>query len=234
MPTSPINVLTHTCLTTAVIVLLSACAGNGTAKTPYVPIETYFYNHETVLDTMQLNINQRTATCQQSNRPVAVNDIGKMRTGGRACGQVIMPTHTQAPTKITLSWRVQPYPSWRLPTLANTNKTAPDQARILLNYTEAQTAVLALPPYEKICRLSVHFLACNQIYIDTGCQKTRSYESLLVDMGRFKQSQALCQARPKVESWQDYRQHKALMDKIKAERATLSQQFLAPTTVKPR
>lgn len=194
----------------------------------YVPIDTYFYNNEEVMALIQVKTsNQYSALCDKTNEPVAANEVGKVRTGGTVCGQLIMPQFAFDPTAVTIKWRVRPYPDWQAERAADGTVVNPEQATAILGYNnENNMATVALPPYQKICSLSIHFMACNQIYVDTGCQEKRTYDSLLEDLMRFKSSQNLCMARPTVTSSQEHSTQKTAVDAAKAERQSIAQKLM--------
>ena len=129
-------------------------------------------------------------------------------------------------------WELIPYPGWRPRGLKMPGMVVDrGQLEIIKQYDEYYATEIPLPPpppsagddFGKVANITVHFLACNQIFITYGTVeegKNAMYWKL------FDESLKLCTPRPSVKSMADYRKHKAKMDAVKAERKQLPQIIL--------
>ena len=132
-----------------------------------------------------------------------------------------------------INWRVLPYPAWhpRMLNLPGVNFDEKEFA-IIDQYAENYSAVIPLPPpppsagddFGKVANITVHFLACNQLYITYGTVEEGRNTPMHYQL--FAKSQKLCTPRPSIKSMADYRRNKAKMDAIKQERANIKQVIL--------
>ena len=126
-----------------------------------------------------------------------------------------------------------PYPGWhaRGLNLPGVNVDESERATIL-QYAENYSAVIPLPPpppsagddFGKVANITVHFLACNQLYITYGTVEEGRNTPMHYKL--FAKSEKLCTPRPTIKSMADYRRNKAKMDAIKQERANIKQVIL--------
>ena len=132
-----------------------------------------------------------------------------------------------------INWRVLPYPGWhaKMLNLPGVNFDQ-NESRIIEQYIEEYSAVIPLPPpppsagddFGKVANITVHFLACNQLYITYGTIEEGRNTPMHYKL--FAKSQKLCTPRPSIKSMADYRRNKAKMDAIKQERANIKQVIL--------
>ncbi|WP_239372967.1 DUF3304 domain-containing protein [Snodgrassella gandavensis] len=144
-----------------------------------------------------------------------------------------MPAKWKPGMTARIYWRVLPYPGWHARGL-NVPGMVRDRNELAIidQYDENYSAIIPLPPpppsagddFGKVANITVHFLACNQLYITYG----------MVEEGRntpmhyklFAKSQKLCTPRPSIKSMADYRRNKAKLDAIKKERENIPQVIL--------
>ncbi|MBP6863029.1 MAG: DUF3304 domain-containing protein [Neisseriaceae bacterium] len=72
---------------------------------------------------------------------------------------------------------------------------------------EQHSAVVPVPKFDAdnpVCIVTVHFLACEQVYVDLGCGELNEQAAIKADFARFKESQKLCKARPVINTIDDY------------------------------
>ncbi len=159
--------------------------------------------------------------------------VKKRYGGGSTCGAAYLPAKWKPGMTARIYWRVLPYPGWHARGL-NVPGMVRDRNELAIidQYDENYSAIIPLPPpppsagddFGKVANITVHFLACNQLYITYG----------MVEEGRntpmhyklFAKSQKLCTPRPSIKSMADYRRNKAKLDAIKKERENIPQVIL--------
>ncbi|SCC13931.1 Protein of unknown function [Snodgrassella sp. R-53583] len=165
-----------------------------------------------------------------------VNEVGKRRYGGGStCGAAYLPAKWKPGMTARIHWRVLPYPGWkaRMLNIPGVNFDQ-NEKNIIGQYYENHSAVIPLPPppasmgddFGQVSNITVHFLACNQLYIDYGTMEDDSRESVKKQFELFAKSQKLCTPRPIIKSMADYRRNKAKLDAIKQERQNIPQVIL--------
>ncbi|WP_239392902.1 DUF3304 domain-containing protein [Snodgrassella communis] len=215
---------------------LSSCASrfepfvgitSGKNRMYAAPVKAYEYNYEN-MDGGSIG-----GGCIPGTNGVDDYEVGKKSYGGGAtCGAAALRAKWTPGMTMHISWTLLPYPGWR-PRGLNLPGVNVDQKeeRIIDSYNEYYSADIPLPPpppsagddFGKVANITVHFLACNQIFITYGTieeGQQREYWK------QFAESQKLCTPRPSIKSMADYRKNKAKLDAIKAERAKIPQVIL--------
>ena len=203
---------------------------SGKNKSYAAPVEALVYVYENVGGG---SIN---GGCIPNTNGVDDYEVGKKRYGGGgSCGAAYLPAKWKPGMTARINWRVFPYPGWRARGL-NVPGVVIDrkEANIIDQYDEHYSAVIPLPPppafagddFGKVRNITVHFLACNQIFIDYGTRQENAPEVVTKQFELFKKSQKLCTPRPSIKSMADYRRNKAKLDAIKQERANIKQVIL--------
>jgi hypothetical protein len=203
---------------------------SGKNKSYAAPVEALEYNYETVHGG---SIN---GGCIPNTSGVNSDQVGKKRYGGGStCGAAHLPAKWKPGMTVRVYWTVLPYPEW-LPRMLNLPGVNFDEkeSAIIDKYEEHPSAEIPLPPpppsagndFGKVSNITVHFLACNQLYIDYGTLEDDSRESVKKQFALFAKSQKLCTPRPSIKSMADYRRNKAKLDAIKAERQNIPQVIL--------
>ena len=203
---------------------------SGKNKSYAAPVEALNY------DFVDIGGGSANGGCIPNTSPINPEDIGRKRFGGGStCGAAYLPAKWKPGMTIKVSWKVLPYPDWR-PKVLNKPGLVFDeeQSRIISQYDEYHSVTVPLPPpppsagddFGKVSNITVHFLACNQLYIDYGTTDDDTREAVKKQFELFKKSQKLCTPRPSIKSMADYRRNKAKMDAIKQERANIKQVIL--------
>ena len=203
---------------------------SGKNKSYAAPVEALVYVYENVGGG---SIN---GGCIPGTNGVDDYEVGKKRYGGGStCGAAYLPAKWKPGMTARINWRVFPYPGWRARGL-NVPGVVIDrkEANIIDQYDEHYSAVIPLPPpppsagddFGKVSNITVHFLACNQLYIDYGTTDDDTREAVKKQFALFAKSQKLCTPRPSIKSMADYRRNKAKLDAIKQERANIKQVIL--------
>ena len=226
------------------VTAVSSCSGgfepfvgvtSGKNKSYAAPVEALEYNYENVHGG---SIN---GGCIPNTNGVDDYEVGKKRFGGGStCGAAYLPAKWKPGMTARIHWTVLPYPGWRprglnLPGV-NVNE---HEYQTIMQYTESHSAVIPLPPpppsmgddFGKTSNITVHFLACNQIYIDYGTKDDDARDAVKKQFALFSKSQKLCTPRPSIKSMADYRRNKAKLDAIKKERDNI-QQVILPEYIK--
>ena len=201
---------------------------SGKNKSYAAPVEALVYVYENVGGG---SIN---GGCIPNTNGVDDYEVGKKRFGGGStCGAAYLPAKWKPGMTARINWRVFPYPGWRARGL-NVPGVVIDrkEANIIDQYDEHYSAVIPLPPpppsagddFGKVANITVHFLACNQLYITYGTIEEGRNTPMHYKL--FAKSQKLCTPRPSIKSMADYRRNKAKMDAIKQERANIKQVIL--------
>ncbi|ORF24478.1 hypothetical protein BGI15_07865 [Snodgrassella alvi] len=201
---------------------------SGKNKSYAAPVEALVYNYENISGG---SIN---GGCIPGTNGVDDYEVGKKRFGGGStCGAAYLPAKWKPGMTARINWEVLPYPGWhsRVLNLPGLNVDESERATIL-HYTENNSAVIPLPPpppsagddFGKVANITVHFLACNQLYITYGTVEEGRNTPMHYQL--FAKSQKLCTPRPSIKSMADYRRNKAKMDAIKQERANIKQVIL--------
>lgn len=203
---------------------------SGKNKAYAAPVEALNY------DFVDIGGGSANGGCIPNTSPINPEDIGRKRFGGGStCGAAYLPAKWKPGMTIKVSWKVLPYPDWRPKEL---NKPGlvfdEEQSRIISQYDEYHSVTVPLPPpppsagddFGKVSNITVHFLACNQLYIDYGTTDDDTREAVKKQFELFAKSQKLCTPRPSIKSMADYRRNKAKMDAIKQERANIKQVIL--------
>ncbi|PIT58168.1 DUF3304 domain-containing protein [Snodgrassella alvi] len=218
---------------------LSSCSGgfepfvgvtSGKNKSYAAPVEALNYTIETVHGG---SIN---GGCIPNTSGVEDNEIGKHRFGGGStCGAAYLPAKWKPGMTARIYWTVLPYPDWQ-PKGLNLPGVNVDESeyRTIVKYAENHSAVIPLPPppvfagddFGKVRNITVHFLACNQIFIDYGTRQENAPEIVKKQFELYAKSQKLCTPRPSIKSMADYRRNKAKLDAIKKERENIPQVIL--------
>ncbi|WP_239372817.1 DUF3304 domain-containing protein [Snodgrassella gandavensis] len=216
---------------------LSSCSGgfepfvgvtSGKNKSYAAPVEAVEYNYENMAGG---SIN---GGCIPGTNGVDDYEVGKKRYGGGStCGAAYLPAKWKPGMTARIYWKVYPYPGWRarglnLPGVVVDRK----ESAIIDQYDENYSAVVPLPPppafagddFGKVANITVHFLACNQLYITYGTVEEGRNTPMHYKL--FAKSQKLCTPRPSIKSMADYRRNKAKLDAIKKERENIPQVIL--------
>ena len=221
------------------VTAVSSCSGgfepfvgvtSGKNKAYAAPVEALVYVYENISGG---SIN---GGCIPNTNGVDDYEVGKKRFGGGStCGAAYLPAKWKPGMMARINWRVLPYPAWnpRALNLPGVNVDKNEEA-IIAQYDENHSAVIPLPPpppsagddFGKVSNITVHFLACNQIFIDYGTRQENAPEVVKKQFELFAKSQKLCTPRPSIKSMADYRRNKAKMDAIKQERANIKQVIL--------
>ncbi|ORF29880.1 DUF3304 domain-containing protein [Snodgrassella alvi] len=221
------------------VTAVSSCSGgfepfvgvtSGKNKAYAAPVEALVYVYENISGG---SIN---GGCIPNTNGVDDYEVGKKRFGGGStCGAAYLPAKWKPGMTARIYWRVLPYPAWnpRALNLPGVNVDKNEEA-IIAQYDENHSAVIPLPPpppsagddFGKVSNITVHFLACNQLYIDYGTTDDDTREAVKKQFELFKKSQKLCTPRPSIKSMADYRRNKAKLDAIKQERANIKQVIL--------
>ena len=203
---------------------------SGKNKSYAAPVEALEYNYE---DMSRGSIN---GGCIPNTSGVNEYDVGKKRFGGGgSCGAAYLPAKWKPGMTARIYWRVLPYPNWQ-PKVLNKPGLVLDskESAVIDQYNENHSAVIPLPPppafagddFGKVRNITVHFLACNQIFIDYGTRQENAPEVVKKQFELYAKSEKLCTPRPIVKTMADYRRNKAKMDAIKQERANIKQVIL--------
>ena len=201
---------------------------SGKNKSYAAPVEALEYNYENVHGG---SIN---GGCIPNTAGVDDYEVGKKRFGGGStCGAAYLPAKWKPGMTAKIYWNVLPYPGWHAKVL-NVPGLEFDQneKNAIAQYHEDHSAVIPLPPpppsagddFGKVANITVHFLACNQLYITYGTVEEGRNTPMHYKL--FAKSQKLCTPRPSIKSMADYRRNKAKMDAIKQERANIKQVIL--------
>ncbi|MBP6863587.1 MAG: DUF3304 domain-containing protein [Neisseriaceae bacterium] len=194
-------------LTLVTSLALSACVGSssfmGNDTHTYTPIEGLNYQYAHILS---FNVN---GGCGPNTSGIDLNKVGKMRWGGGSqCGGMMLPRQWTPDLTVKVSWELDPYPEWKSRRMPGGGVVTNPQDRALKQATyERHSAVVPVPEYGEgrpMCAITVHFLACNQVYVDSGCKYTWTDEAVKAAFDRFKESQKLCKARPVIKTIDDY------------------------------
>ncbi|WP_239325023.1 DUF3304 domain-containing protein [Snodgrassella gandavensis] len=216
---------------------ISSCSGgfepfvgvtSGKNKSYAAPVEALEYNYENVHGG---SIN---GGCIPNTSGVNSDQVGKKRYGGGStCGAAYLPAKWKPGMTARIYWTVLPYPEW-LPRMLNLPGVNFDQkeSAAIDQYEEHHSAVIPLPPppafagddFGKVANITVHFLACNQLYITYGTVEEGKDTPMHYKL--FAKSQKLCTPRPIIKSMADYRRNKAKLDAIKKERENIPQVIL--------
>ena len=208
---------------------------SGKNKSYAAPVEALEYNYENM---SRGSIN---GGCIPGTNGVDDYEVGKKRFGGGAtCGAAYLPAKWKPGMTARINWRVLPYPGWKARMLDMPGVNFDEsQKSIMRQYYENYSAVIPLPPpppsagddFGKVSNITVHFLACNQLYIDYGTTDDDTREALKKQFELFRKSEKLCTPRPSIKSMADYRRNKAKLDAIKKERDNI-QQVILPEYIK--
>ncbi|MBI0159286.1 MULTISPECIES: DUF3304 domain-containing protein [unclassified Snodgrassella] len=236
------KIFTASCLIRLSLLLLSAtavtsCGGgfepfvgvtSGKNKSYAAPVEALEYNYE------NMSGGSINGGCIPKTPGVDDYEVGKKRFGGGStCGAAYLPAKWKPGMTARINWRVLPYPGWKARMLDMPGVNFDEsQKSIMRQYYENYSAVIPLPPpppsagddFGKVANITVHFLACNQLYITYGTVEEGRNTPMHYQL--FAKSQKLCTPRPSIKSMADYRRNKAKMDAIKQERANIKQVIL--------
>ena len=201
---------------------------SGKNKSYAAPVEALEYNYE------NMSGGSINGGCIPKTPGVDDYEVGKKRYGGGgSCGAAYLPAKWKPGMTARINWRVLPYPAWhaRVLDLPGVNFDQ-NESRIIDEYAENYSAVIPLPPpppsagddFGKVANITVHFLACNQLYITYGTVEEGRNTPMHYKL--FAKSQKLCTPRPSIKSMADYRRNKAKLDAIKQERANIKQVIL--------
>ena len=200
---------------------------SGKNRTYAAPVESYGYNYE------DMDGGSIGGGCIPGTPGVEIYEVGKKRYGGGAtCGAAALKAKWTPGMTMKINWKVIPYPDWR-PKALNTSGMNFDhnQLNIIDKYDEYYSTEIPLPPppsagddFGKVANITVHFLACNQLFITYGTIEEGRNTPMHYKL--FAESQKLCTPRPVVKSMADYRRNKARMDAVKAERKNIPQVIL--------
>ena len=201
---------------------------SGKNKSYAAPVEALVYVYENVGGG---SIN---GGCIPNTNGVDDYEVGKKRFGGGStCGAAYLPAKWKPGMMARINWEVLPYPGWKARMLDMPGVNFDEsQKSIMRQYYENYSAVIPLPPpppsagddFGKVANITVHFLACNQLYITYGTVEEGRNTPMHYQL--FAKSQKLCTPRPSIKSMADYRRNKAKMDAIKQERANIKQVIL--------
>ncbi|MBI0130066.1 DUF3304 domain-containing protein [Snodgrassella sp. W8124] len=208
---------------------------SGKNKSYAAPVEALEYNYE------NMSGGSINGGCIPKTPGIDDYEVGKKRYGGGAtCGAAYLPAKWKPGMTARIYWRVLPYPRWNPRALnlpgVNVDK---NEAAIIAQYDENHSAVIPLPPppasagddFGKVSNITVHFLACNQLYIDYGTTDDDTREAVKKQFALYAKSEKLCTPRPTIKSMADYRRNKAKLDAIKKERDNI-QQVILPEYIK--
>ncbi|PIT45220.1 DUF3304 domain-containing protein [Snodgrassella alvi] len=218
-------------------VAITSCSGgfepfvgvtSGKNKSYAAPVEAVEYNYE------NMSGGSINGGCIPGTNGVDDYEVGKKRYGGGStCGAAHLPAKWKPGMTARVYWRVLPYPGWRprMLNLPGVNFDEKESAAIK-QYDENHSAEIPLPPpppsagddFGKVANITVHFLACNQLYITYGTVEEGKNTPMHYKL--FAKSQKLCTPRPSIKSMADYRRNKAKLDAIKAERQNIPQVIL--------
>jgi hypothetical protein len=201
---------------------------SGKNKSYAAPVEALEYNYENMAGG---SIN---GGCIPGTNGVDDYEVGKKRYGGGStCGAAHLPARWKPGMTARVYWRVLPYPGWkaRMLNIPGVNFDQ-NEKNIIGQYYENHSAEIPLPPpppfagddFGKVRNITVHFLACNQLYITYGTVEEGKNTPMHYKL--FAKSQKLCTPRPSIKSMADYRRNKAKLDAIKAERQNIPQVIL--------
>ncbi|AHN27758.1 hypothetical protein SALWKB2_0376 [Snodgrassella alvi wkB2] len=206
---------------------------SGKNKAYAAPVEALVYVYENISGG---SIN---GGCIPGTNGIDDYEVGKKRYGGGAtCGAAYLPAKWKPGMTARINWEVLPYPGWKARMLDMPGVNFDEsQKSIMRQYYENYSAVIPLPPpppsagddFGKVRNITVHFLACNQLYITYGTVEEGRNTPMHYKL--FAKSQKLCTPRPSIKSMADYRRNKAKMDAIKQERANI-QQVILPEYIK--
>ncbi|PXY98341.1 hypothetical protein DKK71_02045 [Snodgrassella alvi] len=201
---------------------------SGKNKSYAAPVEALVYVYENISGG---SIN---GGCIPKTPGVDDYEVGKKRYGGGStCGAAYLPAKWKPGMTARINWRVLPYPAWHARGLDLPGMNFDEnESRIIDEYAENYSAVIPLPPpppsagddFGKVRNITVHFLACNQLYITYGTVEEGRNTPMHYQL--FAKSQKLCTPRPSIKSMADYRRNKAKLDAIKQERANIKQVIL--------
>ena len=201
---------------------------SGKNKAYAAPVEALVYVYENISGG---SIN---GGCIPNTNGVDDYEVGKKRFGGGStCGAAYLPAKWKPGMTARINWEVLPYPGWKARMLDMPGVNFDEsQKSIMRQYYENYSAVIPLPPpppsagddFGKVRNITVHFLACNQLYITYGTVEEGRNTPMHYQL--FAKSQKLCTPRPSIKSMADYRRNKAKMDAIKQERANIKQVIL--------
>ena len=201
---------------------------SGKNKAYASPVEALVYVYENISGG---SIN---GGCIPNTNGVDDYEVGKKRFGGGStCGAAYLPAKWKPGMTARINWRVLPYPGWKARMLDMPGVNFDEsQKSIMRQYYENYSAVIPLPPpppsagddFGKVRNITVHFLACNQLYITYGTVEEGRNTPMHYKL--FAKSQKLCTPRPSIKSMADYRRNKAKLDAIKQERANIKQVIL--------
>ena len=219
------------------VTAVSSCGGgfepfvgvtSGKNKSYAAPVEALEYNYE------NMSGGSINGGCIPKTPGVDDYEVGKKRYGGGStCGAAYLPAKWKPGMTARINWRVLPYPAWHARGLDLPGMNFDEnESRIIDEYAENYSAVIPLPPpppsagddFGKVANITVHFLACNQLYITYGTVEEGRNTPMHYKL--FAKSQKLCTPRPSIKSMADYRRNKAKMDAIKQERANIKQLIL--------
>jgi hypothetical protein len=201
---------------------------SGKNKSYAAPVEALEYNYENMAGG---SIN---GGCIPGTNGVDDYEVGKKRYGGGStCGAAYLPARWKPGMTARIYWTVLPYPGWhaRGLNLPGVNFDQ-NEKNLIRQYHENHSAEIPLPPpppsagddFGKVANITVHFLACNQLYITYGTVEEGKNTPMHYKL--FAKSQKLCTPRPSIKSMADYRRNKAKLDAIKAERQNIPQVIL--------
>ena len=203
---------------------------SGKNKAYAAPVEALEYNYE------NMSGGSINGGCIPKTPGVDDYEVGKKRYGGGStCGAAYLPAKWKPGMMARINWRVLPYPGWKARMLDMPGVNFDENEKsIMRQYYENYSAVIPLPPpppsagddFGKVSNITVHFLACNQLYIDYGTTDDDTREAVKKQFELFRKSQKLCTPRPSIKSMADYRRNKAKLDAIKQERANIKQVIL--------
>ena len=201
---------------------------SGKNKSYAAPVEALVYVYENISGG---SIN---GGCIPNTNGVDDYEVGKKRFGGGStCGAAYLPAKWKPGMTARINWEVLPYPGWKARMLDMPGVNFDEsQKSIMRQYYENYSAVIPLPPpppsagddFGKVRNITVHFLACNQLYITYGTVEEGRNTPMHYQL--FAKSQKLCTPRPSIKSMADYRRNKAKLDAIKQERANIKQVIL--------
>ena len=219
------------------VTAVSSCGGgfepfvgvtSGKNKAYAAPVEALEYNYE------NMSGGSINGGCIPKTPGVDDYEVGKKRFGGGStCGAAYLPAKWKPGMTARINWEVLPYPGWKARMLDMPGVNFDEsQKSIMRQYYENYSAVIPLPPpppsagddFGKVRNITVHFLACNQLYITYGTVEEGRNTPMHYQL--FAKSQKLCTPRPSIKSMADYRRNKAKMDAIKQERANIKQVIL--------
>jgi hypothetical protein len=232
---------TSTIIRRAILILsavaITSCSGgfepfvgvtSGKNKSYAAPVEALEYNYE------NMSGGSINGGCIPKTPGVDDYEVGKKRYGGGStCGAAYLPAKWKPGMTARVYWRVLPYPGWhaKMLDLPGVNFDQ-NESKAIEQYIENYSAEIPLPPpppsagddFGKVANITVHFLACNQLYITYGTVEEGKNTPMHYKL--FAKSQKLCTPRPSIKSMADYRRNKARLDAIKAERQNIPQVIL--------